>query len=71
MVAFDCGFITEEHADTFPILICRNSGYGQTGATCCEREDPTAYSISSLVGFINDLGFRRLILKCDTELSTK
>ena len=28
---------------------------------------PTAYSISFRVGFNQDLGFRRLILKCDNE----
>ena len=31
----------------------------------------TAYSISFLAGFIKDLGFRRIILKCDNEPSTK
>ena len=61
----------QENADTFPILICRDGRYGQTGATCCERKGPTAYSISFLVGFIKDLGFRRIILKCDNEPSTK
>ena len=55
----------------FPILISRDSKYGQTGATCCERKGPSAYSISFLVGFIKDLGFRRIILKCDNEPSTK
>ena len=45
--------------------------YGQTGATCCERKGPTAYSILFLVGFIEDLGFRRIILKCDNERSAK
>ena len=57
--------------DTFPILICRHRRYGQTGATCCERKGPTAYSISFLVGFIKDLGSRITILKCDTEPSAK
>ena len=71
IVAFDYGFLTQENADTFPILICRYSRYGQTGATCCERKGRTAYSISFLVGFIKDLGFRRIILKCDNEASTK
>ena len=37
----------------------------------CERKGPTAYSISFLVGFIKDLDFRRMILKCDNESSTK
>ena len=32
---------------------------------------PQAYSISFLVGFIKDLGFPRIILKCDNEPSTK
>ena len=71
IVAFDYGFLTQENADTFPILICPDSRYGQTGATCCERKGPTAYSISFLVGFIKDLGCRRIILKCDNEPSTK
>ena len=69
-VAFDYGFLTQENADTFPILICRDSRFGPTGATC-ERKAPTAYTISFLVGFIKDLGFRRIILKCDNEPSTK
>ena len=71
IVAFDYGFLTLENADTFPILICRDSRYGQTGATCCERKGPTAYSFSFLVGFIKDFGFRRIILKCHNEPSTK
>ena len=36
-----------------------------------ERKGPTVCSISFLVGFIKDLGFRRIILKCDNETSTK
>ena len=70
-VAFEYGFLTQENADTLPNLICRDSRYGQTGATCCERKGPTTYSISLLVGFIKDLGFRRIILECDNEPSTK
>ena len=45
IVALGYGFLTQENADTFPSLICRDSRYGQTGATCCERKGPTAYSI--------------------------
>ena len=41
----------------------------ETGATCRERKGHTAYFISFLVGFIKDLGFRRIILKCDNEPS--
>ena len=40
-------------------------------APCCERKGPTAYSVSFLVGFIKDLGFRGIILKCENEPSTK
>ena len=69
--AFDYGVLTQENADTFPILICRDNRCGRTGATCCERKRLQAYSISFLVVFIKDLGFRRIILKCDNEQSTK
>ena len=71
IVAFDYGFLTQENADTFPILICRDGRYGQTGATCRERKGPTAYSISFLVGFVKDLGFRRIIFEDENEPSTK
>ena len=65
------GFLTQENADTLPILICRDSRHGRTGATFRERKGPTAYSIPFFVGFIKDLGFRRIILNCDDEPSTK
>ena len=46
--------------------------FGQTGPTCCEWECPTAYSISFLVGFIKDLGFRRVTFEmCDNEPNAK
>ena len=32
-------------------------------------ESLTAYSTSCLVGFIKDLGFRRIVLKCDNDLT--
>ena len=71
IVAFDYGFLKQENSDTFPIVISRDSRYGQAGATCCERKGPAAYSISFLVGFIKDLGFRGVILKCGKEPSTR
>ena len=71
IVAFNFAFLIQENADTLLILICRGSNYGQTGVTCCERKGPPACSISFLTGFIKDLGFRRIITKCDHEPSTK
>ena len=38
---------------------------------CCERKNPTAYSISLLVDFIKDLDFRRNILQDENEPSMK
>ena len=71
IVAFDYGFMTQESAGTLPILMCRHGRYGQTGATCCERKGPTAYSISFLAGCTKYLGVRSFILKCDNEPSTR
>ena len=72
IVAFNHGFLTQDNADTFPLVICRKKRrYGQTGATCCERKKRTAYSISFLVPFIKDLGYCRIILKCDSGPSMK
>ena len=46
VVACDYGGMTQENADTFLILFCQDSKYGQTGATHRERKGPAAYSIS-------------------------
>ena len=62
--------MTQQNADTLHILICRDSRYNQTGATSGQRLGPTAYSIAFPVSFIKDLGFRRIILKCDNEPCT-
>ena len=67
VVAFDYWFVTLENADTIPILICRDSMYGQIGATYCARKGPTLDFFSCG----KDLGLRRIILKCDNEPSTK
>ena len=64
MVTFICGFLTQENADTLPILICPDHVCGQMGATCCERKDSTAYSISFLVDW-------RILLKDENEPSMK
>ena len=70
IVAFDHGFMNQENGNTLPILICRDRKYGQTGASCCERKGPTAYFISFLVGFIKDLGLRKIFSKSDNEPNT-
>ena len=70
IVASDYGFLTQ-NADTLPILICRDSKNGQTGATCCERKRPTTYPISFFVRFVKVLGFRSIILKYDVFNSKK
>ena len=57
-------FLTQENPDTFPILICRDSKHGETGATCSERKGPATCFISLLVGFT------RIISKCDNQSST-
>ena len=70
-VACDYGGMTQENADTFPVLISQDSRYDQTGATYRALKGPAAYSISFHVGFIKDLGFGRVILKRYKEPGTK
>ena len=70
-VSFNYDFLTRENADVLPFLICRESRYVNTGATCFERKGFTAYSISFLIHFIKDLDCHRNILKYDNETSTK
>ena len=66
IVAFDFAFLSQ-----VPILICRDSRYGQTGATCCARKGPTSYSTSFHCWFHQrSCFFCSIILKCDNEPST-
>ena len=70
IMAFDYGFLTQETADTFPILICRDSRYGQTGATCCERKVPQHTPFHFLLVSSKILVFAESFSKCDNEPST-
>ena len=71
IVAFDYGFMSQEGSDTFPILVVRDSRYRFTAATCVEAKGPNLYAICFLVGVVRDLGFQRLIFKCDNEPAIK
>ena len=64
MIAFDFVFLTQEGADTLPILFCRDNRHGQMGVTCCERKGHTSYLISFLVDC-------RILLKDENEPSMK
>ena len=68
MVAFDCGSLTQENADTFPILFCRDE---DTGAIVCERKRSHSIFHPTSCRFIKDLDFRRIILKCENEQCMK
>ena len=67
LFACDYGCMTQENADSLPVLICQDGRYDQTEATYRERKGPAAYSISFHVGSIKGLGFGRVILKCTTN----
>eukprot|EP00959_Pyramimonas_sp_CCMP1952_P170554 3564075-Pyramimonas_sp.AAC.1 len=62
--------MTQEGADTYPILVVRETRFGHTAATCVEAKGVNAYAVAFMVGFVRDLGYRRLILKCDNEAPT-
>ena len=64
MATFDCCFLTQENADTFSFLICRDHRKSQTGVRCCERKDPTSYLISFLVDW-------KILSKDENESSLK
>ena len=69
-IAFDYGYMTQEGADTFPILVLRDSRCGYTCSSCVQAKGVNTYSVALMVGMIRDLGFRRILLKCDNEPAT-
>ena len=64
-------FMTQENADTFPILICRDNRYGPTDATCCARKSHSILHFICCRFHQRSWVFARKILKCDDEPSTK
>ena len=62
--------MTLEDADTFPFLICRDSFYGQNGATCCERKVPQHTPVHFLWCSSKILIFAEPFSKFDNEPST-
>ena len=64
--------MTQENADTFPTLMCRDSKYVQTLTTCCERKKvPQHTPFHLLLISTKILVLGRIILTCDNERSTK
>ncbi len=70
-LSFDYGFMTQEGADTFPILVLRDSRCGYRSASCVQSKGANTYSVALMVGMIRDLGFGRMLLKCDNEVATR
>ena len=58
------GLLEEEERERTTPIAAFDYGF-LTQENADKRKGPTAYSISILVGFIKDLGFRRMILKFD------
>ena len=54
--------VTQEGADTFSILVARDSKFGFSAATSCESRGLHAYAVSFLVDMLRHFGFRRVIL---------
>ena len=48
---------------------CRNSSTGCVGATVVDRKGASDYASSFLTAFIKSLGFRRILVRYDTERS--
>eukprot|EP00959_Pyramimonas_sp_CCMP1952_P455551 9471732-Pyramimonas_sp.AAC.1 len=46
IVAFDYGFMTQEGADTYPILVVRETRFKHTAATCVEAKGVNAYAVA-------------------------
>ena len=57
--------------DVLPIFCvkCRNSSTGCLGATVVDRRGASDCAISFLTAFIKSLGFKRILVRSDTERS--
>ena len=60
-----------DREDALPILCvkCRNSSTGCLGATVVDRKGASDFASSFLTPFIKRLGFKRILVRSDTERS--
>ena len=65
------GFFGRDTEDVLLILCvkCRNSSTGCMGATVVDWKGASDYASSSLTAFIKSLGFKRILVRSDTERS--
>ena len=70
-IGIDYGFFGRDRADVLPILCvkCRNSSTGCLGATVVDRKGASDYASSFLTVFIKSLGFKKIWVRSDNELS--
>ena len=64
IVAFGCGFVTHENADTIPVDMVKLGGRVVSGKV------PQRISFYFLL-VLSEVFFRRIMLKCDNEPSTQ
>ena len=67
VVGFDYCYMNEDGSECLPILVMKDHVYLYWGATVVEVKGPSDYAVSYMVGYLRDLGFRRVFLKCDNE----
>ena len=70
-IGIDYGFFGRDREDVLSILCvkCRNSSPGWLGATVVDRNGASDYASSFLTAFIKSLGFKRMLVRSDNELS--
>ena len=70
-IDIDYGFFGRGGEDVLPILCvqCRNSSTGCLGATVVDRKGASDNASSFLTAFIKSLGFKRILVRSDTERS--
>ena len=69
VVGVDYAFMTQQEADTIPILAVRDSLYKYVAASCVPNKGGSPYAVKYLSGVLRDLGYRKLVLKSDNEPS--
>ena len=70
-IGIDYGFFGRGKEDAMPILCikCRKNATGCLGATVVDRKGGSDYATSYLKAFISGLGFKRILVRSDNEVS--
>ena len=67
--AFAHSYLGQDETDSLPHLAAKESRFACYAATALQEKGPSSSAVLFMIGFLRDLGVRRMMLQCANERS--